>query len=183
MATGLMAGQPLQRSDLEQLINEVGDVLAAQQADHRAIVVVGGSYLALRGLRDATRDVDVITVLDDELRQAIETVAERHDLSLAWINANARPFAPQGLDMTSCTVLVEHPAITVLGPPARWVFLMKLYAARPGADHHDMVALWAHTDFVGPDDAVEAFYEAYPLEEFDPHLIDYVTNIANRPHT
>jgi hypothetical protein len=42
--------------------------------------VVGGAYVAYRGVRASTTDVDTIYELDDELRSAVAIVAERHGL-------------------------------------------------------------------------------------------------------
>jgi hypothetical protein len=47
----------------------------------QALILVGGAWLALHGLRDSTLDVDSVKPLDDEFRSCIETVASRHDLS------------------------------------------------------------------------------------------------------
>jgi hypothetical protein len=58
------------------------------------------------------------------------------------------------------------------------VFLMKLLAAR-ARDHDDMITLWPHGEFADAQAAVDAFYAAYPFEERDPYLVDYVQQIAD----
>ena len=63
------------------------------------VIVVGGSLLALRGMRDATRDVDSIRPLDDELRRATHVVAERHGLAANWLNDHAAPWAPATMNI------------------------------------------------------------------------------------
>jgi hypothetical protein len=171
-------GQPLDRHAIEQHLNEVGDELRAADAGHHTIITVGGSFMALHDLRHSTRDVDTISDILPSLRAAVERVAQRHRLSVTWLNSSAKPYAPQGLAVAECETLVEHPNLTVLGPPAAWVFLMKLNASRPGDDHNDMVALWPFSDFADPEDAIARFHGAYPLEEPDPYLVDYVRRIA-----
>ena len=58
------------------------------------------------------------------------------------------------------------------------VFLMKIAASRTAtSDRADAVALWSLCTFPSPQAAVDRFYEAYPHEEFDPFLVDYVSEI------
>ncbi|MDX6251759.1 MAG: hypothetical protein QOF10_5119 [Kribbellaceae bacterium] len=53
------------------------------------------------------------------------------------------------------------------------------YMAGRTADHDDMVALWPSCRFVDAQSAVDAYYVAYPFEEHDPYLVDYVQQIAD----
>ncbi len=88
-------------------------------------------------------------------------------------------FTPIGLDVDECEVLYQHSHLTVLGPPADQVFLMKLLAGR-APDHDDMTVLWPRCGFADAQAAVDAYYAAYPFEERDPHLVDYVQQIAEQ---
>lgn len=129
--------------------------------------MVGGSYLALHGLRESTRDVDTITVLDEAVRSAVQEVARRRGLAPHWLNAHARPWTPAGLREQDCHVLLEHPNLLVLGPPIDQVFLMKLSASR-APDFTDMVVLWPLCGFADADDVVTRFYAAFPNEDPTP---------------
>ncbi len=173
-----MDGRPLDRHAIERYLVEVGDELEAAGAGHHTIVTVGGSFMALHDLRDSTRDVDTISDIHPDLRAAVERVAHRHDLGAAWLNAHAKPFAPQGIATAECATLLDHPHLTVLSPPPAWIFLMKLHASRPGDDHRDMVALWPLSGFHDAADAVARYHDAYPVEDPDEYLIDYVQRIA-----
>ncbi len=53
--------------------------------------MVGGAYVAYRGVRASTTDVDTIYELDDELGGAVAAVGERHGLEHDWLNDRARP--------------------------------------------------------------------------------------------
>lgn len=86
--------------------------------------------LALRGLRDATRDVDSVSRLDDDLAAAIARVAERHGLAPRWLNDSALPFLPATLREDHCDVLIDRTALRVLGASFDDVFIMKLCACR-----------------------------------------------------
>lgn len=171
----------LNRNEIQALLAEVAERLFEAQHTQTTLVVVGGSFMAMAGLRDTTADVDTITRLTDHMRAAIEVVATDHDLRHDWLNDRAAAFAPIGLAIVDCSVIVHHPGLMVLGPPADFVFLMKLLAAR-AVDYDDMLAIWPSCSFSTPQAAVAAFYAAYPHEERDPHLVDYVTQIVTAAH-
>ena len=157
---------------------EVAEILGASGQDQARLIVVGGSYLALHGLRESTRDVDTITVLDEAVRSAVHEVARRRGLAPHWLNAHARPWTPVGLREQDCHVLLEHPALLVLGPPMDQVFLMKLSASR-APDFTDMVVLWPLCGFADADDVVTRFYAAFPNEDPDPFMTEHVQRIIS----
>jgi Nucleotidyltransferase of unknown function (DUF6036) len=69
------------RQDIMDNLREVAAILGASGQAQTRLIVVGGSYLALHGLREATRDVDTITVLDEAVRSAVREVARRRGLA------------------------------------------------------------------------------------------------------
>lgn len=73
-------------------LTELNTALAQQHAERVDLLVVGGSYLALRGLRAGTRDIDTADHLDVAAKLAIATVAEQRSLPAHWLNDSARPF-------------------------------------------------------------------------------------------
>jgi hypothetical protein len=89
----------------------------------------------------------------------VGTIASREGLRTDWLNDSARPFAPVGLKVEDCEVLLEHRALRVLGPPLDFVFLMKLCAARAPA-YDDLVALWPYCSFGTADEAVGSYRAA-----------------------
>lgn len=166
--------------DILDLLDAVaGRLEESLSVEPATVVVVGGSFMALHGLRAGTADVDTITRIDDRLRGVVEEVAAERDLRPDWLNDRSAAFAPVGLDIKSCTTLFERRSLIVLGPPADFVFLMKLFAARSG-DYDDMVALWPSCSFGSAADAVSRFHAAYPHVERDPHLVDFVQGIASQ---
>ncbi|TCC41813.1 DUF6036 family nucleotidyltransferase [Kribbella speibonae] len=168
----------LGKTEILSYLGEVADELAARQLVCR-LVVVGGSYLALHDLREATADVDSLTELTDGLRDVVRVVGERHGLRPDWLNDSAMTFAPAGLKVEDCELLYEHTNLLVLGPSPDQVFLMKLLASR-APDHDDMTVLWPRCGFSDAHAAVDAYYSAYPFEERDPYLVDYVQQIADQ---
>jgi hypothetical protein len=172
----LVSDAPLTGEQIAALVAEVADQLPSGE-HRRTIIVAGGSLLAWHGLRESTVDVDSVQRLDPELRAAVAEVAARHDLAPRWLNDNAAMFRPQTLSESTCDVLLDHPRLLVLGASYRDVFLMKLFAAR-ATDHDDLVRLWPLCSFQTPQQAVTDMYEAFPAAPEDPHLADYVAEIA-----
>jgi len=169
--------RPLGGDEIRSYLLEVADELAEAAATH-TVILVGGALLALRGLRDATADVDSITSFNDELQDAIQAVAARHGLAPKWLNASAAPFAPVGLNEADCSVVLKHPRLRVLGAPMKYVFVMKLYAAR-APDYDDMVRIWSSAGFGSAEEATALFFDAYPHAPEDEFLTNWVQQIAD----
>jgi hypothetical protein len=145
------------------------------------LIVVGGAYLALRELRVSTDDIDTVTRLGKELTQVIEEVAGRHGLARDWLNDHAAPYKPDGLTIEQCELVFDRKPLRVYLPPEATIFLMKLAAARNDPteqDRSDMIALWPRCGFQSPAEAVQRFFDAYPVEVEDPYLEKYVAEIA-----
>ena len=64
----------------------------------------------------------------------------------------------------------------VLGAPLKQIFVMKLFAGR-SEDYDDLLAIWSDCGFSNPEEAVQLFREAYPREDQDPYLVDFVRQI------
>lgn len=174
----------LDREEIVDSLAEVAALLAAWIPDREptVLVVVGGSYMALRGLRHATADVDTVTKLQVTVRDAVNVVARRRHLRPNWLNDYAEPFTPVGLRLDMCDVLLDLPSLRVLGPPPDCIFLMKLYAGR-APDFDDMVTLWPLCTFASASEAAERFVAAYPQAPPDPELIPYIAEIATTAAT
>lgn len=173
----LVSETPLDREAIVAHLRDVADTLAAVGPRH-TVVVVGGSLLALHGLRRTTVDVDSVRRIDTELRAAIASVARLRDLAPAWLNDSAAAFRPSTFDEAECEELLTQGRLTVLGAPLRQVFVMKLNAAR-ARDHDDLVVLWQACDFETAEEAVEMYRNAYPHEADDPYLINFVRGLAD----
>jgi len=174
----MTTASPLTGAEIIELVGEVAERLEPGGTQH-VVVIVGGSLLAWRGLRYSTEDVDSATRFDDELRRAVEQVAAAHDLPAGWLNDKASMFLPATFERDDCDVLMVHPRLLVLGAPLRVVFVMKMYRADPN-DQADMVAIWPQTGFHSAQEVVDAFFAAYPHAPDDPHLDQFVIEVASR---
>lgn len=173
-----MQHAPLNGDGIRELLAQLADELRASSAQHR-LVLVGGSLLALHGLRDATLDVDSIEQLNGELLEAAARVARARNLAPSWLNDRAALFTPAGLEVDRCEVLAEHPRLLVLGASFEDVFCMKLYRANPN-DLEDLVTIWPRTAFNDGHEAAEAFRAAFPHAPEDEHLASFIDEIASR---
>ncbi len=160
-------------------LRSLADLLATQAVEHETLIIVGGSYLALNDLRESTRDIDSVTRLQAATKRAILEIGQQHGYASDWLNDAAAAFRPTGLRIEDCAVLFEHQALTILGPSADWIFLMKLYAGRT-VDHQDLTRLWPHTKFDTSNEVIERLRDAYPLAPDDPYLGEYVDVIRRR---
>lgn len=178
MAKGLLN----ERAELEALFEELATELAALGTSTE-VVMVGGSWMLWHAQRASTWDVDSARRFGDVVRVAVERVGSRHDLRKRWLNDAAAGFWPAGVDHDECTTVFERPALVVRTPQAEVIFVMKLYRASP-QDREDLIALWPSCSFSDPLDAAEAFRRAYPHAPDDPHLADYIAEVAAdaRPH-
>jgi hypothetical protein len=166
----------LSRDEIVVYLREVGEILGVDGPPH-VVILVGGALLAWHGLRESTHDVDSVKAIEKELADAALTVANRHGLAPEWLNARALPFRPGTLDEGDCEVVLEHGRLRVLEAPLTHVFLMKLRSDR-SRDHADLPSIWPRTGFDSAQQAVDAYWQAYPDAPADSHLTEYVERIA-----
>jgi hypothetical protein len=170
-------GPLLGHAEILAFLNSIANDDALTGVRHD-LVVVGGSYMALTDLRDTTRDIDAVNLLDPVLAAVVRSHAARAGLDEEVVNASAAPFAPPLPPLVECTVLIDHPNLRVILPPPEYVFLMKLNASRPGTDQTDMTKLLGRCRWTSVGEIVNAFYDAYPNEVFDEYLGEYIADKA-----
>jgi hypothetical protein len=62
----------LGRDEIIDCLDAVAALLAEQRIPQGVLIVVGGAYLALHGLREATADVDTVTKINASIRATVE---------------------------------------------------------------------------------------------------------------
>jgi Nucleotidyltransferase of unknown function (DUF6036) len=167
---------PLDASAIREHLTAVAEELGSI-GDTLTIIVVGGALLALQDLRDATTDVDCVTRLTAELKDAVVAVAARYGLATRWLNDAALPFLPANFDKSQCSPVFSHLRLVVLGVPLEQIFLMKLYGART-RDIEDLIAIWSSCQFESPDQVVSLFRDAYPHAPEDEFLAQFIVEIS-----
>ncbi len=123
------------------------------------------------------RDVDSARRFDSDLSEAVARVASRHDLQQGWLNDAAAAFWPAGARYDDCEIVYQSDTLIVRTPGPDVIFVMKLYRAEP-QDREDLVSIWPVCSFAGPEDAAEAFGQAYPQAPEDEYLASYIADIA-----
>lgn len=172
------SNQVMSGDRIRELLTELGQLLGPH-GDDISIVIVGGSLMAIHGLRDGTTDVDTISAIDIELKGAIENLASTHWLASNWLNQSAMMFAPNTFEIALCNLEIHEGRLRVLSIPMRQLFLMKLNSNRR-RDHEDLVLLWPRTGFVSADEVLQEFARAYPFAPEDEFLGEWVQQIINR---
>jgi hypothetical protein len=168
---------PMDADAMRSTLTDVAQELGPYGPQH-TVVIVGGAHLALTGVRESTVDIDSITLLDDELKSAITSVALNRGIQLNWLNDDARGFTPATFELRECEVVFDSDRLRVLAAPMRQVFVMKLYRSN-ARDFEDMTAIWSRCNFDSPREVVELFYQAYPHAPDDEFLEDFVKQIAD----
>jgi hypothetical protein len=168
----------LTAASILKTLTEISEKLRADTHE-RIVILVGGSALALNGLRETTEDIDSISHFDEELSQAIHDVGASFGLSRNWFNNRSRAFAPEFLNQDKCAVVVDFPGLQVLSLSLEDIFVMKINAARD-RDIADLITMWPHVSFESSTEVVKAFRRAYPNAEHDEFLQDWVDEIIQR---
>jgi hypothetical protein len=155
-------------------LEELNTELAKMATSRVELLVVGGSYLALRDLRRGTRDIDTARRLSDDAKRAAAVIAERHQLAGQWLNDESEAFLPADFDEDRAEVVAEHSHLIVGVPHPDDVLVMKLNASRGEGDLADMIRLWPTCSFRTAIDVVARYSTAYPHEVEDPDLAVYI---------
>lgn len=117
-------------AEMLRLFAEVDDELQALNALPVRLAIAGGASMVLRRGSRVTGDVDVVSEgMNDLVRRAAVTVAERHNLAQDWINDGVKglgvalPLDAQPVFSGTC--------LTVESVGPKYLLAMKLTAARP----------------------------------------------------
>ena len=168
----------LDEARIRACLERLADKLEQRGTGHQlTVVVAGGSCLALMGLRDSTVDVDAVNPLDPAVRQAAREVAVEEGLPVTWLNTSALAWKPQGLEDRDCFPLIDRAGLRVVGVPPSALFLMKLNRASE-SDQADMRRLWPLCTFKSIEQVVAEFDAAYPAQEPDEYLADFVRQLV-----
>jgi hypothetical protein len=172
---GLLSGDVIRRS-----LRILNSALANSDQPKTRLIVVGGSALALLGLRDSTRDIDVVRALEDRVTAAVARLAPYLDLPADWLNSHASPFMPRDFEERRCTFELRMTNIDVLVAHPDDLFVMKLNASRGQSDFADLIRLWPLCSFGSEVSALERFAAAYPDARTDEFLEQHIRLIRER---
>jgi hypothetical protein len=124
--------------------------------------------------RPSTKDVDAIFQPTSQMRQAVERVAERHDLRPDWLNDAVKGFVvqhPQRIlfDLTNLKVYVPEPD---------YLLAMKTLAARvEGTDQEDVKFLINLLGITNADQVFQILEKFYPRQRIKPATQFFIEEI------
>jgi predicted nucleotidyltransferase len=156
----------LDRAQIEQAFNALGDRLVRRGvvAD---VFIVGGAAMALAyDATRVTRDVDSLFVPHGVVLEEARNVAEDLGLPGWWLNEQASVYI-SGKDDPEKRRVFDHPGLRVTAASPRHIFAMKALAART----RDIDDLRLLADIIGVDSAQAALQicaEFFPDEEVPP---------------
>lgn len=157
----------MNRSQIELYLKELGLELEAQGA-HGDIVLAGGAVmLLLIENRDTTKDIDAYINGDvTAVRQAIEKIAQKHNLSNEWLNDGVKKFfygtPPQ-------EKWAEYPGLRIYTVSPEYLLAMKAVAGRP-QDNDDLKALLNFLGITSPEVALNIIERYIPERLLTPHV-------------
>jgi hypothetical protein len=156
----------LSKDDIRQLLNELADELEAQGI-HGDLFLVGGAAMALAySARRATRDLDAVFEPKQVIYELAQRVGERHGLPDDWLNDGVKGFLP-GSD-PGATVLFDRPGLAVRIASPRYLFAMKVLAARVERDVDDIEVLYRLSGFRAVEEALDHVQSLYPHRPVPP---------------
>lgn len=152
----------LRNEEIREYLNELGDELASLGI-RGEMFVVGGAAMALAyNTRRSTRDIDGVFEPKAVVYEAAARVAARHNRQLeeAWLNDGVKGFLLG--DDPAATVAFDHPGLRVRVASPRYLFAMKIAAARVERDTDDIAELYRLSGFAGVEEALGYVERTYP---------------------
>jgi len=156
----------LSRDDIVGLLGELAVELDAR-GSHGDLFLVGGAAMALAyGTRRTTRDLDAIFEPKQIIYEIAKWLADRHGLPADWLNDGVKGFLP-GPD-PDATVLFDRPGLSVRIASPRYLFAMKMLAARVERDEDDIRMLYRLCGFGSVEEALDHVQRVYPYQPVPP---------------
>ena len=172
----------LSRENINQLLQELGHELDADGIRGDLFVVGGAAMAVAYNTRRATKDIDAVFEPKQAVYRAATRVAARHvelELPDDWLNDAVKGFLLG--DDPDATVLFDHPGLRVRVASPRYLFTMKLVAARVERDADDLAALYRLSGFETPAEALDYVGRAYPHVRLEPKAMYLLDELAANP--
>jgi|SRR5579875_3737944 len=130
----------MQRQEIEQYLAELGQTLEQQGVQQPVrILLIGGAYMLTQFHNRAnTNDIDILledvdnptAPLYQAFRTAARIVAQKHKLSMSWINDVIGDFVRDVSIIPQGTLWRRFAALEVYIPPSEYILALKLLAGR-----------------------------------------------------
>ncbi|MEI2690901.1 MAG: DUF6036 family nucleotidyltransferase [Anaerolineae bacterium] len=164
----------MEAQEIIAYLGELNDELRALGVVGEACLYGGAVMCVVYQARPSTKDVDAIFQPTSQMRQAVERVAERHDLRPDWLNDAVKGFVvqhPQRIlfDLTNLKVYVPEPD---------YLLAMKTLAARvEGTDQEDVKFLINLLGITNADQVFQILEKFYPRQRIKPATQFFIEEI------
>ena len=168
--------------EIRRVLVELGEELAPLGI-RGDMFLVGGAAMALAyNTRRATRDLDGVFAPKMIVYEAAARVAARHGEQLGedWLNDSVKGFLLG--DDPAATVAFEHPGLRVRVASPRYLFSMKIAAARVERDTDDIAALYRLCGFTGVAEALSYVERTYPHLVILPRVLYLLEELDAADH-
>ena len=125
----------IHKDQIIPLLKELEKLLGAKGIEGE-IFMVGGAVMSLvYNNRQTTKDIDAIFAPKQEIFEAIEIIAQKHNLPIDWLNDGVKGFiVPEG----KFEEYLRLPNLKIMVGSAEYLFAMKCLSCRTRADDRDI---------------------------------------------
>jgi hypothetical protein len=160
-----MGSALLTKADIEKYLKELNLALQTKGAKGEICLYGGAVLCVVYEARPATKDIDAVFRPTQEIRAAIDEIAQAHNLPEDWLNDAVKGF------------VVEHPQrilfnfsnLQVYVPEPDYLLAMKTLAARVDTqDKGDIIFLIKQLGLKTPDEVFKILENYYPRQIIKP---------------
>jgi hypothetical protein len=160
--------------EIKKYLSELNDELELKSIKGE-VSLFGGAVMVLAfDARIATKDIDAIFQPTQEIRAAVERIAERNNLNKDWLNDGVKGYV---VDHTR-KILFSMPNLNVFIPESDYLLAMKSLAARAGTeDENDVRILINITGLNSPDEIFAVIEKYYPKQLIPPRTQYFIEGL------
>ena len=164
-------------NEIKQYLEELNDELRAADVKGE-ICLYGGAVMCLvYDARPSTKDVDAVFKPTQQMRQAIERIADAHGLRRDWLNDAVKGYVVPHQQR----ILIDFPHLKVFVPEPDYLLAMKTLAARADAPDRTDVELLIRV--LGIEKAEQVFTvleKYYPRHQIKPATQYFIEELFDR---
>ncbi len=160
-----MGSALLTKEDIETYLRELDAALQRLGAKGEICMYGGAVMCVVYEARPATKDVDAVFRPTQEIRTAVEQIAEAHNLPEDWLNDAVKGFVVEHPQR----ILFNFPNLQVYIPEPDYLLAMKTLAARVDTqDKGDIIFLIQRLGLKTPDEVFKILENYYPRQMIKP---------------
>jgi hypothetical protein len=160
---------------LRSLLAELSSRLEERGVKGEMFLVGGAAMALVYSRRRATADIDAVFEPKSVIYEVAADMARLHGLDEGWLNDGVKGFLP-GPD-AQAGALLDLPGLAVAVASPRYLFAMKVFAARVDRDIDDLGTLYRLSKFQSLDEALGYVAELYGSRPIAPRS-EYVVREA-----